>query len=274
MTLPQPDPSPGRAIRLEVEAPGTPEELWEMIATGPGITSWFVPAQVDPDVRTISLNFGPGMDAAGTITVWEPPHRFAYTESDGRNLFYEFIIEARDGGTCVVRLINSGFGEGANWDHELESMTGGWKLFMHMLTLSRTHFAGQPCSSVIVNAMSGQSAGEVWTTINQSLGLRTAEVGDRIEATGENVPPLAGTVVRQTPGMLTVLLEQPAPGVAFVLAEPWQDGTVAGLYLYLFGEQAAATLARDEPAWRAWLERTVPSPVSVPAPEPAESAAS
>lgn len=257
-----------RAIRLEVEAPGTPDELWEMIATGPGITSWFVPAQVDPGARTISLSFGPGMDAAGTITIWEPPHRFAYTESDGRNLFYEYTIEARDGGTCVVRLVNSGFGDGAEWDHEIESMTGGWKLFLHMLTLSRTHFAGQPCASAIINAIAPQPAAEVWTTLNDSLGLPATEVGQRVEAEGRNTPPLAGAVVRKTPGMLTILLDQPAPGVAFVLAEPWQDQTVAGLYLYLFGEQAAATLARDEPAWRAWLERTLPSPAPAETPAP------
>lgn len=268
MTLSQPEPGVGRVIRLEIEAPGTPEELWEMIATGPGITSWFVPAQVNPDARTLSLNFGPGMDAAGTITVWEPPHRFAYTESDGRNLAYEYTIEARNGGTCVVRLVNSGFGDGAEWDHEIESMTGGWKLFLHMLALSRTHFAGQPCSSVIINAIAPQPADEVWKTLNQSLSLPPAEVDDHVEAAGANVPPLTGTVVRKTPGMLTILLDAPAPGVAFLLAEPWQDQTVAGLYLYLFGEQAAATLARDASAWRAWLERTLPSPAPAEAPAP------
>jgi uncharacterized protein YndB with AHSA1/START domain len=266
MTLPQTEANTGREIRLEVEAPGTPEELWELIATGPGITSWFVPAEVDPEARTLMLHFGPGLDAPGTITVWEPPHRFVYTESDGRNLFYEYTIEARDGGTCLVRLVNSGFGEGAEWDHEIESMTGGWKLFLHMLALSRTHFAGQPCASAIVNAFAPQPATEVWATLNQSLGLPPAEVGQRVVANGSKTPPLAGTVVRKTPGMLTILLDQPTPGVAFILAEPWQDQTVAGLYLYLFGEQAAATLARDEPAWRAWLERTLPSPAPADAP--------
>ena len=165
MTSLQTDTASTRAIRLEVEAPGTPEELWEAIATGPGITSWFVPTEVDSAAGTISLSFGPGMLETGTITAWEPPHRFAYTDNSERHLAYEYTVEARDGGACVVRLVNSGFGVGADWDHEIESMTGGWKLFLHMLALGRTHFPGQPCSSAIINTVCPTPAGKAWATL-------------------------------------------------------------------------------------------------------------
>jgi uncharacterized protein YndB with AHSA1/START domain len=30
-----------RSVQVEVEVPGTPEEVWQAIATGPGISSWF-----------------------------------------------------------------------------------------------------------------------------------------------------------------------------------------------------------------------------------------
>ena len=36
-----------RSIEVEVEVPGTPEEVWQAIATGPGISSWFVPAEFE-----------------------------------------------------------------------------------------------------------------------------------------------------------------------------------------------------------------------------------
>ena len=49
-----------RSISVEVEVPGTPEEVWDAIATGPGISKWFVPAQVEPHVGgKMVLNFGP-----------------------------------------------------------------------------------------------------------------------------------------------------------------------------------------------------------------------
>ena len=39
-----------RYVEAEVEVPGTPEEVWQAIATGPGVTSWFVPTRVEERV--------------------------------------------------------------------------------------------------------------------------------------------------------------------------------------------------------------------------------
>jgi len=36
-----------RSIQVEIEVPGTPEEVWRAIATGPGISAWFVPTTSD-----------------------------------------------------------------------------------------------------------------------------------------------------------------------------------------------------------------------------------
>src|SRR5262245_42237461 len=36
-----------RSIQVEVEVPGTPEEVWQAIATGPGISAWFTPAEFE-----------------------------------------------------------------------------------------------------------------------------------------------------------------------------------------------------------------------------------
>ena len=36
-----------RSVQVEFEVPGTPEEVWQAIATGPGISSWFVPAEFE-----------------------------------------------------------------------------------------------------------------------------------------------------------------------------------------------------------------------------------
>ena len=36
-----------RSVQVEVEVPGTPEEVWQAIATGPGVSSWFVPTEFE-----------------------------------------------------------------------------------------------------------------------------------------------------------------------------------------------------------------------------------
>ena len=70
-----------RRIENRIEVPGTPEEVWELIATGHGIEAWFVPAEVEPRVGgRVAIDIGTGMEECGTVSAWEPPHRFAYDE--------------------------------------------------------------------------------------------------------------------------------------------------------------------------------------------------
>ena len=39
--------SSDRTIEHEIEVSGTPEQVWQAIATGQGITAWFVPTKVE-----------------------------------------------------------------------------------------------------------------------------------------------------------------------------------------------------------------------------------
>ena len=139
-------PTP-RTIDLSVEVDGTPDEVWTAIATGPGISSWFVATTVEEREggRTTSV-FGPGPDMTvpGRVAAWEPPHRVLFAGAEGdEGLAFEWLVEARDGGSCVVRLVNSGFGSGAEWDAQYDGMEQGWRLFLKNLQLHLAHFRGQ-----------------------------------------------------------------------------------------------------------------------------------
>src|SRR5688572_18576331 len=102
------EPSGRRSVDAEAEVPGTPEEVWRAIATGPGISSWFVPTRVEERVGgEIMANFGPNMDSLAKITAWDPPRRLvADNAEDGGpgspTVATEWTVEARSGGTCVV----------------------------------------------------------------------------------------------------------------------------------------------------------------------------
>lgn len=274
MSNQQHDPSGTRAIDLDIEVPGSPEQVWEAVASGPGITAWFVPATVDGRVGgTVELDFGPGLGVeTARITAWEPPRRFAVEiTGEGRPAFaMEWLVEARDGDTCVVRLINSGFGSGADWDAEYDATEAGWRLFLYNLRLYRTHFPGRPCSSVLVNGHGDGSVERAFADLVAALGLPAeAREGERVAATAADAPPLAGVVERVTPNVLTLLLERPAEGIAFVASEPAGDGSAhTSVYAYLFGDGAGEAAARDEPAWRAWMQRHFPL-AGAPAGQPA-----
>ena len=76
-----------RSVQVEVEVPGTPEEVWQAIASGPGISSWFVPAEFEErDGKPVAakLNFGPGMESRSAVTAWDPPRISPWIQSVSR----------------------------------------------------------------------------------------------------------------------------------------------------------------------------------------------
>jgi uncharacterized protein YndB with AHSA1/START domain len=261
MTHPSDTSQTQRSVHAEVEVPGTPEQVWEAIATGPGISAWFVPTEVDERKGgTITQHHGAGMDFAGEVSAWEPPRRFAY-ETEWRpteaasleRTAVEFLVEARAGGTCVVRVVNSGFGSGADWDRAMESTRRGWPSALDNLRLYLTHFPGQRPASFAAGAEAEGSAEDVWRTLTAALGLSDPAEGDRATA-APDAPPLAGTVERASDGELALRIEEPGPGLAYVGAGGPGDRTYAFVRAYLYGDDASAVAAQAGSDWQAWLD--------------------
>ena len=68
---------PRRGDEVARELPGTLEEVWDAIATGPGISAWFVPTELE-EREGGAVVFHLGLDdARATITGWEPGRRIA-----------------------------------------------------------------------------------------------------------------------------------------------------------------------------------------------------
>lgn len=175
-----------RRIELEVTVVGTPEEVWKAIATGPGISSWYVPHVVEErDGGAARASFGEGleMQIAGRVAAWEPPRRIVFIGAEhGSTLAFEWVVGARDGGSCVVRLVNSGFGSGEPCDAQYDGMTEGWKMFLLNLQLHLAHFRGQHATSMLPMAMWAGGGDDVWRRPAGSLGIPAAPaMGRRIE---------------------------------------------------------------------------------------------
>ncbi|MGB2934811.1 MAG: SRPBCC domain-containing protein, partial [Nostocoides sp.] len=243
----------GRVIDLSVVVVGTPEQVWEAIATGPGISSWYVPTTVAPHAGGAMIQrFGeaPEMAIPGTVTAFEPPHRVVFAGGEpGDSLAFEWLVQARDGGSCVVRLVNSGFGEGQEWDAMYDGMAEGWPLFLRNLQLHLEHFAGQSGQAMLPMALFPAGEPGVWSRLMTALGWpESASLGDRL-ATSEPTPPLAGTVAGTGANRLWLLLDEPAPGTAIVAAE----GAGVSVWAYLYGPEAADVAGRSGARWQEWL---------------------
>ena len=155
----QPDRVEHRMERT-YEVAATPEQVWDAIATADGISAWMVPTRLDPQVGgAVSFDLGDVM-SIGVVTDYTPNRRFAYEEPwpvadrvedipagmaewfdaiavsvpdvqrDLRSvspIATEFLVESASGGSCVIRIVTSAFGTGADWENEFfAEMVIGW----------------------------------------------------------------------------------------------------------------------------------------------------
>jgi uncharacterized protein YndB with AHSA1/START domain len=257
-----------RSVQVEVEVPGTPEEVWQAIATGPGISSWFVPTEFelrDGKPVAVTLNFGPGMESRSVVTAWDPPRRFV-AEAPGWApgspvIADEWTVEARGGGMCIVRIVHSLFASTDDWDNQLEGTESGWPGFFRILRIYLTHFRGERSAMMQWMAPAAGTEAEAWDALTTALGLKGVSAGQRW-TTPAGVPPLSGVVEHLSQSSYNALLrlDKPGPGAAALNAVNFGGQSMVTLSFYLYGDQAAGTVARETPPWQTWIEQRFPTP--------------
>lgn len=258
------DGSGKRWVELEFVAPGTPEQLWQAMATGPGNAAWFTRAQIDGRVGgVLRFEFAPGMTSQGEVTAWEPPHRFGYVErewnGDAPPVATEIVITPRAGGRCVVRMVHTLFSSKDDWDDQLESFEEGWPSFFEVLRLYLARHAGRPAASFQATAHATDSIGAAWSRLASALGVAGVDVGQRL-TTPPEPQRLSGVVegVKQDARLraVTLGLDAPQPGTAVIAACGTEGGGHLSVCLFFYGDRAAAAIADGEAKWRDWLSAT------------------
>ncbi len=250
-------------LEFSVEVPGTPEQVWQAIATAKGLSAWFLPTEMEErEGGALHFAMGPEMGSDGRVTGYDPPRRIVYEEDwaalmgkdpDALSLLTsEFLVEARSGGTCVVRVTSSGFGTGADWESAFwDDMASSWMPSFDNLRLYLSHFPGQEATTLEVTASRPGDEDALWSTLLDAL-----ELGD--EGATVDVRGATGTVERVGRRQALVRLTAPVPGILSVFAHSEGEAkATAGVRAYLFSPDAAAYVRREEPAWQTWLEGIV-----------------
>ena len=224
--------TPNVPYRLEfsVEVPGTPEQVWDAIATAKGMSAWFLPTELEErEGGSLHFSMGPEMGSDGHVTEWDPPRRIVYAEDwaalMGKDpetlspLTSEFLVEAQSGGTCVVRVTSSGFGIGADWESEFwDEMGQGWMPYFDNLRIYLSHFPGQTATHLEASASLPGDPETVWSTVHGALELGAE--GETVDVRGASgVVERVGerqALVRLTapPGMLSVFVHDEGEGRA------------------------------------------------------------
>ena len=127
-----------RRITVARELPTDQASAWEAIASGPGISAWFFPATLTPEVGgEITVTFQPEMIARSTITAWAPPGRFTAEDPTwlpgAPTLYTEWTARALADGRSEVRVTHHMETTEETWDSMLRDIVIGWNGFFDNL---------------------------------------------------------------------------------------------------------------------------------------------
>jgi uncharacterized protein YndB with AHSA1/START domain len=236
------------AIREEITLAATPEQVWEAIATGPGIDSWFMGRnEVEPRAGGTATMAMPGFAAESTITAHEPGKHYATRSQeapDGTFMAFEYLIEARDSGSTTLRFVHSGL-LGDDWEAEYDALRKGDYMYLLKLASYLKHFAPRTVTgTVFLPGPRVPDAQRAWSGLLAAFGLTgTPEIGDPARLTVDGLPA--------------------TDGVVEFVREPSYLGVRAGdsLYTMIYGfhdtvvveESSFGQVADATPAWQTWL---------------------
>lgn len=221
-------------LRKEVVLEATPEQVWEAISTAAGNTAWFQPIEdVDPD--------------AANVVAWDPPR---HLKVDAGTQAFEYLVEARDGGTAVLRFVHSGVLDD-NWTGEYEDLTGkGWDLYFHTLAQYFRHFPGRRATYVEADGPKVPDAVAREKLLDElGLGERPS-IGERVRLS------LDGGVVDAEvdyTGHGTIGLRTVDGLIRFHLRDKIDMPVAVAHYVY----GTSIDVPRFTRAWEAWLNRVL-----------------
>jgi uncharacterized protein YndB with AHSA1/START domain len=250
----------------EVEVLAPAEDTWEAVATGPGISAWFHPFDVEPhEGGAVSMDTGSGLTRIGEVTAYDPPRRFAYVEepfspapgAEPAQLATETVLDPGPASTCQVRIATTGFGAGAAWETFRENVEFGWRVALVALRLRLEQWPDEPHASVFADARTTRRHADLWSRLTVGLGIPAAiDVGERLRS-GPHAPAFAGEVVAVFDEWLVLRTTEPAPGVLHIGVHSQGEGEATRLDATFYGEEAEWIAQREEPRWRAWVEEQV-----------------
>jgi uncharacterized protein YndB with AHSA1/START domain len=128
----------GRILRAEIGTKATPRQAYDAWADPEKIAHWFpdrAEGKAEPGA-TITWIFDKfNYRIPYEVLIARPAEKFAirWNPPPGRNPGILEVTISKEGGETVVRLVNSGFREGAEWNEEFEGIDSGWRMSLALL---------------------------------------------------------------------------------------------------------------------------------------------
>jgi uncharacterized protein YndB with AHSA1/START domain len=249
-------PPDGRRIHAVVRTGATPEEVWKAWTDPASISRWFTDAargEAVPGGTLVWVFRGFG-EMAYPVAVAEPFRRLVLAgEIPGRGPFALEILIEQSGGTTNVRLVNSGFRDGADFAEEYEGVRSGWDASLALLRHYLERHQGEGRHASLLVRPAAVSAEELYRCFSDGDRLATwltrrgavGETGSKVELELRDGGRLTGEVIAATGREKSVTWVEEDDAVLELKGFAAGGGRMVGLRLTTWGADGSR-LARLE----------------------------
>jgi uncharacterized protein YndB with AHSA1/START domain len=165
-----------RKFTMSIDIAATPEDVWRALTDAGELVRWFpLQARVTPGVGgTIFWGWDQQFAWESQIATWEPNKKLTLVENRPafdihgnplpeapHGLAMEFTLESHAGRTRL-RIVHSGFAQGASWDDELESVSSGWQFELRSLRHYLERHKGRDRHHASVHAVTSLDVDSTW----------------------------------------------------------------------------------------------------------------
>ncbi|HUN33812.1 MAG TPA: SRPBCC domain-containing protein [Trebonia sp.] len=236
-------------IRDEIILAATPEQVWEAIATGPGVDSWFMGhSEIEPREGGTNRLEMPGYVQESTITAWEPGRHLAFRgdDPDGTFAAFEFLIEGREGGSSVLRAVHNGL-LGDDWEAQYDGLKEGDPMHLRKLVSYLAHFPGRTSKfNLFLFGPAVADDAKVWSTFAAGLSVDEITEGAPVRLNVPGLAPTEGVIdFLSAPHVVGV---HTANGILMLL-----KGYMGGMFVEYHGFSDDEDEKETEAAYQSWL---------------------
>ena len=258
-----------REHRIEIKAPIA--AVWKALVDANEVARWFAPeVEIEPKQGgRYRISWGESWTGEGRIEELVAEERFKLVHTwEGAAgldppLIEEYLLEAR-GDVVVLRLVQSGIPDSADWDDFYEDTGRGWKMYLaalkhyvekHLGTVRETIMFMQPISIPVEDA---------WQKLVGPDGLATdgalqnVAVGTRTSVTttfGQKLE--VGVLVHEPPHTLSMTIDNLEDSLLALDFERIGGKTFLYANLSTFG-LGASQVTDLKAQWKTWIERLFP----------------
>jgi uncharacterized protein YndB with AHSA1/START domain len=200
----------GRSVRKQIETRATPEQVWEAWADPKKLSQWFVDdadgeAKAGSSMTWIFEDFGYRFPYEVVEAL--PGKRLVLSGPEGRRP--PFVLEIniqQEGGQTSLKLVQSGFQEGAEWDDEYHSIDSGWQMALAVLKHYLENYFDRPRRRALVMQEAEYSSQRLHPFYREEEGLarwltrsgRIGQPGEGYELVLSDGAKMSGRVLADT----------------------------------------------------------------------------